>query len=157
MGKVDASVTDSSARLGNVSAVALATAGCEGDQVAALEAILRRVVVEVRSKRCRGTLSDWIEAVGVSEAERVLVAVAGTAVPRLDRVLALTAWPEGEALVWSGEGGARLALLRPSAVLEAAKEAAKGAATVDAWLDAAGAERLDDATLCLGVGVREVC
>lgn len=153
MGKVDAPLTDSSARLGNVSAVALATAGCEGDRVAALEAILRRAVVEVRSKRCQGTLSDWIEAVGVSEAERVLVAVAGTAVPRLDRVLALTAWPEGEALVWSGEGGARLALLRPTAVLDVAK----GAATVDAWLDAAGAERLDDATLGLGGGVREVC
>ena len=110
MRRVDAAVTDSSARLGNVSGVALATAGCDADQVAALEAILRRAVVEVRSKRCQGTLSDWIEAVGVSEADRVLVAVAGTTAPRLDRVLALTAWPEGDALVWSGEGGARLAL-----------------------------------------------
>lgn len=153
MGTVDAVLTDSSARLGNVSAVVLTTAGCDVDQVTALEAILRRAVVEVRSKRCQGTLSDWIEAVGVSEAERVLVAVAGTAVSRLDRVLALTAWPEGDALVWSGEGGARLALLRRSAFLDAEK----GAATVDAWLDAAGAECLDDSTLGLGVGVREVC
>ena len=152
MRRADAAVTDSSARLGNVSGVALATAGCDADQVAALEAILRRAVVEVRSKRCQGTLSDWIEAVGVSEADRVLVAVAGTTAPRLDRVLALTAWPEGDALVWSGEGGARLALFRPSAVLDAAK----GAAPMDAWLDAVGAAHLDDATLGLGGDVREV-
>jgi len=146
-------VTDSSARLGNVSAVVLATEDCEADQVAGLEAVLRRAVVEVRSKRCQGALSDWTEAVAASGVERVLVAVAGTAMPRLDRVLALTAWPEGDALVWSGEGGARLALLRPSAVLDAAN----GLWSADAWFEAAGAERVDDATLGLGADVREAC
>jgi len=136
--------------MGNVTGAILAPVSCTPGQVRALEASFANALVETRTLDCEASVDDWIEALTEAKEERVLIGVPEGDAPPLDRLLALIAWPEEDALVWTGEGAARLALLRPAGLLDEARSRARDCqGDLEAWLEASGVLRVDDAVLGL--------
>ena len=127
------------ARFGNVGAVAF------GEPAAATTRLLAGLFDGGLLEAGDGTMAGWLRILESATEERLLVVEAGE--PSLDEVLALVCWPEQDAVVFEGGTAARVSIVRPAALLDSAR--AHAGAEVDAWLDHAGATRVDRADLGL--------
>ena len=99
-----------------------------------------------------GALGGLAGALAAAEAERVLVVSAGRPGPILDLVLALTAWPEQEAVVVEGPKGAPVgcAIYRRESVLRRVHDQLVGPeASLEEFHAALGAERVSTRALGL--------
>lgn len=146
------SATTASARLGNVSAVLFPLASASGDRVEQARDVLTASFVSVREREAGPTLSDWVEALESAGEERVLLALVGARGIEPDTVLALTCWPEADALVHGGADAGSLVMLRREAALASARASvARGEEDPFAWLVSIEAEHVDARALGLAI------
>ena len=146
------SATTGSARLGNVSAVLVPLEVAPGHRVEHARDVLAASFVVVREPEAASTLSGWVAALASADEERVLFALVGVRGIDPDVVLALTCWPEADALVCGSAAAGSLVMLRRETALAFARAAvARGEEDPFAWLASIEAERVDGRTLGLAI------
>ncbi len=143
-----------SARIGNVAAVLAPSLSASADRVDAARSVLTDCFVSVHETEPR--LPALARALEAGDEERMLVATVGERGISLDAVLAMTCWPEVEALVYDDTGSGALVLIRRETALSHVREALqRGEDDPTAWLASVETERVGPAALGLATPAAE--